>query len=102
MSDIYGGNAVQLTFVLLADILAGAPVLPQASAESLWLGGLGALVTGIMIYGLLMRSPRKILGVGPDSLLVLLTYIAGFCSSRRSPAERAPLRSPGLTSTEGY
>jgi cation:H+ antiporter len=77
MSDIYGGNAVQLTFFLLADILAGAPVLPQASAESLWLGGLGALVTGIMIYGLLMRPRRKIAGVGPDSLLVLLTYLVG-------------------------
>ena len=77
MSDIYGGNAVQLTFFLLADILAGAPVLPQASAESLWLGGLGALVTGIMIYGLLMRPPRKIAGIGPDSLLVLLSYIVG-------------------------
>ena len=77
MSDIYGGNAVQLTFFLLADVLAGDPVLPQASAESLWLGGLGALVTGIMIYGLLMRPPRKIMGLGPDSLVVVLAYLAG-------------------------
>jgi cation:H+ antiporter len=78
MSDIYGGNAVQLTFFFLADLLAGEAVLPQASAESLWLGGLGALVTGIMIYGLLMRPPRKVAGlVGPDSLVVLLTYILG-------------------------
>jgi cation:H+ antiporter len=77
MSDIYGGNAVQLTFFLLADILAGAPVLSQASAESLWLGGLGALVTGIMIYGLLMRPRRKLWVVGPDSLLVLVTYVVG-------------------------
>jgi cation:H+ antiporter len=77
MSDIYGGNAVQLTFFLLADFLAGAAVLPQASAESLWLGGLGALVTSIMIYGLLIRPQRKIIGLGPDSLIVLLAYIAG-------------------------
>ena len=77
MSDIYGGNAVQLTFFLLADILAGDPVLPQASAESLWLGGLGALVTGIMIYGLLIRPRRKVAGLGPDSLIVLLTYVLG-------------------------
>lgn len=77
MSDIYGGNAVQLTFFLLADILAGDPVLPQASAESLWLGGLGALVTGVMIYGLLMRPPRKLAGLGPDSLIVLVTYVLG-------------------------
>jgi len=77
MSDIYGGNAVQLTFFLLADLLAGDPVLPQASAESLWLGALGALLTGIMIYGLLVRPPRKVVGLGPDSLVVLLVYIGG-------------------------
>jgi cation:H+ antiporter len=65
MSDIYGGNAVQLTFFLLADLLAGTAVLPQASSESLWLGGLGALVTAIMIYGLLMRPKRKLTGLGP-------------------------------------
>ena len=57
-------------------------MLPHASAESLWLGGLGALVTRIMIYGLLMRPPRKIAGVGPDSLLVLLTYIVGVLLTR--------------------
>jgi cation:H+ antiporter len=85
MSDIYGGNAVQLTFFLLADILAGDPVLSQASAESMWLGALGALVTGIMIYGLLMRPPRKIVGIGPDSLVVLLTYIAGVLLLTRIP-----------------
>jgi cation:H+ antiporter len=86
MSDIYGGNAVQLTFFMLADILAAEPVLPQASAESLWLGGLGALVTGIMIYGLLMRPPRKILGLGPDSLIVLVVYLAGVLLLTKVPA----------------
>ncbi|HEY7705655.1 MAG TPA: hypothetical protein VH968_00620 [Gaiellaceae bacterium] len=86
MSDIYGGNAVQLTFFMLADILAAEPVLPQASAESLWLGGLGALVTGIMIYGLLMRPPRKILGLGPDSLVVLVVYLAGVLLLTKVPA----------------
>ena len=35
MSDIYGGNAMQLTFFLLADLFAGTPVLPTASAQSL-------------------------------------------------------------------
>jgi hypothetical protein len=34
MSDIYGGNAMQLTFFLLADILAGTPVLPTARSAS--------------------------------------------------------------------
>jgi hypothetical protein len=47
MSDNYGGNAMQLTFFLLADLLAGTPVLPTASARSLWLGALGAIVTAM-------------------------------------------------------
>lgn len=34
-------------------------------------------VTGVMIYGLLMRRPRKLLALGPDSLIVLVTYILG-------------------------
>jgi cation:H+ antiporter len=77
MSDIYGGNAVQLTFFLLADILAGTPVLATASGESLWLGGLGAVVTGIFAYGLLVRLDQKQFGIGRDSLIVLLIYIVG-------------------------
>jgi cation:H+ antiporter len=77
MSDIYGGNAMQLTFFLLADLLAGRPVLPTASAQSLWLGALGAVVTAYYILGLLARREKKMLGLGPDSLVVLLTYIGG-------------------------
>jgi cation:H+ antiporter len=76
MSDIYGGNAMQLTFFLLADVLAGNPVLPTASGQSLWLGATGAVVTAIFAYGLLVRSERKVLGLGRDSLLVLVVYLA--------------------------
>ncbi len=76
MSDIYGGNAMQLTFFLLADLLAGSPVLPTASDQSLWLGATGAVVTGIFAYGLLVRSETKVFGLGRDSWLVLLTYLA--------------------------
>ena len=76
MSDIYGGNAMQLTFFLLADLLAGNPVLPTASAQSLWLGATGGVVTAIFAYGLLVRNDRKIIGLGRDSILVLLTYVA--------------------------
>ncbi len=77
MSDIYGGNAMQLTFFLLADFLAGSPVLSTASDQSLWLGATGVVVTGIFAYGLLVRSDTKLFGLlGRDSLLVLLTYLA--------------------------
>ena len=59
MSDIYGGNAVQLTFFLLADIIAGSPVLPTASPQSLWLGAVGAVMTGVFAYGILLRPRRS-------------------------------------------
>jgi cation:H+ antiporter len=75
MSDIYGGNAVQLNFFLLADLLSGDPVLPSASAQSLWLGAVGAVVTAIMIFGVVMRPERKVVGLGPDSLVALATYV---------------------------
>ena len=79
MSDIYGGNAVQLTFFLLADILAGSPVLPTAGAQSLWLGAVGAAMTGVFAYGLLLRTDRKVWLIGRDSLIVLAMYIAAVC-----------------------
>jgi len=77
MSDIYGGNAMQLTFFFLADLLAGDPVLPTASAQSLWLGAVGIAVTGILAYGLLIRSESKLGFIGRDSLLALLVYAGG-------------------------
>jgi cation:H+ antiporter len=77
MSDIYGGNAMQVTFFLLADLLAGDPVLPTASAQSLWLGGLGVVLTGIMAYGLLVRNEKKLGFIGRDSLIALLVYVGG-------------------------
>lgn len=76
MSDIYGGNAVQLTFFLLADLIAGAPVLPTSSAQSLWLGAVGVVMTGVFAYGLLLRPERKLWLIGRDSAVVLAVYVA--------------------------
>ncbi|HEU6443456.1 MAG TPA: hypothetical protein VFL61_00200 [Gaiellaceae bacterium] len=85
MSDIYGGNAMQLTFFLLADLLAGSPVLSAASAESLWLGALGAVVTGVFAYGLLVRLDKKRFGIGRDSLIVLVVYLVGVALLTKIP-----------------
>jgi cation:H+ antiporter len=86
MSDVYGGNAMQLTFFLLADLLAGNPVLPTASDESLWLGATGAVVTAIFAFGLLVRNDDKLLGLGRDSILVLGTYVAAVLFLTAIPA----------------
>jgi cation:H+ antiporter len=77
MGDVFGGNQVQLTLFLLADLLAGRPVLHSVSTSSTWLGGMGAAVTGVFAIGLIVRPRRKLLGVGPDSLVALLAYALG-------------------------
>jgi cation:H+ antiporter len=78
MGDIFGGNQVQMTLFLVADLLAGKPVLQTVAANSAWLGAIGVVVTAIFAAGLVLRPPKKLLGVmGPDSFLVLLAYGIG-------------------------
>jgi cation:H+ antiporter len=75
MGDIFGGNQVQMTLFLVADLLVGKPVLQTVTANSSWLGGIGVVVTAIFAGGLVVRPPRKVWGLfGPDSVLVLLAY----------------------------
>src|SRR3954467_3086119 len=77
MGDIFGGNQVQMTLFLMADILAGRPVLLQATTSSLGKGGIGIVVTAVYALGLVVRPPRKVLRLGIDSWLVLVFYLFG-------------------------
>jgi cation:H+ antiporter len=66
-----------MTLFLMADILAGRPVLLQATTSSTWLGGIGIVVTAVYALGLVVRPPRKVLRLGIDSWLVLVFYLFG-------------------------
>jgi cation:H+ antiporter len=77
MGDIFGGNQVQMTLFLMADILAGKPVLQTVTTSSTWLGGIGIVVTAIYGVGLVARPPKKVFKIGPDSWVVLLFYLFG-------------------------
>ena len=84
MGDIFGGNQVQMTLFLLADLLAGKPVLQTVAANSSWLGGIGVVVTAIFAAGLVLRPPKKLFGLfGPDSFLVLIAYGIGLAGLAR-------------------
>jgi cation:H+ antiporter len=76
-SDIFGGNAFLPVLFLLATLLSGQAVLPQAKNTDIYLGGLGVLLTIVYIFGLIFRPKRQILHMGIDSLVVLLFYIVG-------------------------
>jgi cation:H+ antiporter len=83
MGDIFGGNQVQMTLFLVADLLAGKPVLQTVSASSSWLGGIGVVVTAVFAAGLVVRPPKKTWGIGPDSWLVLAFYLIGLAGLLR-------------------
>jgi cation:H+ antiporter len=76
-SDIFGGNAFLPVLFLLATLLSGQSVLPQAKNTDIYLASLGALLTAVYIYGLIFRPKRQVLCLGIDSLVVLVMYIVG-------------------------
>src|SRR4051812_21389425 len=75
MSDIFGGNAFLPVLFLLATVLSGTAVLPQAHATDIYLTAIGMLLTLVYATGLLFRPQRRIARMGIDSLVVLLLYL---------------------------
>jgi cation:H+ antiporter len=75
--DIFGGNAFLPVLFLLASLLSGKAVLPQAGAADLYLTALGALLTVVYIAGLIFRPARQHLRMGIDSITVLVLYALG-------------------------
>jgi cation:H+ antiporter len=77
IGDIFGGNAFQVCLFLLADLIAGAPVLPTTGRLNSWLASLGVALTAIYAIGLIGRPYRCRLRLGPDSLLAILVFALG-------------------------
>ena len=74
VGDILGGNAFQITLFLLADLLAGTPVILAARRSDVWLGGAGLLMTAIVCTAVVARPKRTHLRVGIDSIALVLVY----------------------------
>jgi cation:H+ antiporter len=77
VSDIFGGNAFLPALFLLATVVSGETALPRAQPADCYLTGLGALLTSVYVSGLLFRPSRRVWGMGPDSLAVVLIYAVG-------------------------
>jgi cation:H+ antiporter len=78
VGDIFGGNSFQITLFLLADLLAGTPVIVAAHHVDVWLGGLGLLMTAVAATAIIAR-PTKVylLWLGIDSLALVGIYAGG-------------------------
>jgi cation:H+ antiporter len=77
VSDIFGGNAFLPVLFLLATVISGKAVLPQAHDTDIYLAGLGILLTSVYLAGLIFRPKRRIARMGIDSLVVLILYAVG-------------------------
>lgn len=77
ISDIFGGNAFLPVLFLLAVLISGKAVLPDAQKSDIYLAGLGILLTCVYAAGLIFRPKRQLLGMGIDSIAVLILYVAG-------------------------
>jgi cation:H+ antiporter len=75
--DMFGGNALQLTLFLLADLIAGQALLPAEGAANAWIGMTGLVMTAVFVAGIIIRPSRRIAGLGPDSWVVLIVYLFG-------------------------
>jgi cation:H+ antiporter len=75
--DIFGGNAFLPVLFLLASLLSGQAVVPQAQVTDIYLTGLGALLSVVYMFGIVFRPSKTIGGVGIDSAVVLLLYLLG-------------------------
>jgi cation:H+ antiporter len=77
MGDVLGGNSFQVCLFALADLVAGAPVLPAAGRLNGWLAALGVALTTIYAVGVVARPDRTFARLGPDSLLAIVVFGLG-------------------------
>ncbi|MBK5229800.1 MAG: sodium:calcium antiporter [Thermoleophilia bacterium] len=77
VSDIFGGNAFLPVLFLPAGLLATSAVITNAATTDIFLTGLAIVLTVAYICGLLFRPRRQVLGLGIDSVVVVLLYAIG-------------------------
>jgi cation:H+ antiporter len=77
IADIFGGNSFQVVLFLLADLIAGKPVLPTAGNVNAWLAALGIALTVVYAFGVIMRHEGCVLRVGRDSLIAVAVFGLG-------------------------
>jgi cation:H+ antiporter len=77
IGDIFGGNAFQVCLFLLADVVAGTPVLSTAGTLNSWLAALGIALSAVYASGVVARPERSRMRLGPDSIVALVIFALG-------------------------
>ena len=75
ISNIFGTNALLVALVFLADVFyRQGPILEAVDQSSAFVAAVGLVTTAIYLIGMIERRNRTFLGMGLDSLAVLVIY----------------------------
>jgi cation:H+ antiporter len=77
VADIFGGNSFQVVLFVVADLVAGKPVLPQAGHQNAWLADVGISLSVIYCWGVIRRREDTLWRLGRDSVLALVVFGLG-------------------------
>ena len=77
VADVFGGNSFQVVLFLVADLIAGKPVLPTAGRRNAWLAVLGIALTVIYCAGVITRRAPVRLRLGRDSWIAVVVFGLG-------------------------
>lgn len=76
VGDILGGNAFLPTLFFVATLISGKSVLSMADKSDIYLTALGIVLTCVYTAGFIFRPQRRVWGMGLDSVIVLVVYVA--------------------------
>ncbi len=77
ISNIFGSNLIMIALLLPADIFYTQGVLlDQIDATATFALISGLIVSSVYVAGLLLRNRKRVLGMGIDSVIVLVIYSA--------------------------
>jgi cation:H+ antiporter len=77
LADIFGGNSFQVVLFVLADLVAGRPVLPKSGVLNGWLAALGIALTAVYAFGVILRRERCTARLGRDSIVAVVVFGLG-------------------------
>jgi cation:H+ antiporter len=77
VSGVLGSNSFLPVLFLPAALITGTAALPGAGPANVYLTGLGIVLTSVYLWGFFFRPTRQLWRLGPDSIIVLVLYLAG-------------------------
>ncbi|WP_146523684.1 sodium:calcium antiporter [Stieleria varia] len=77
-ANILGTNSLEIALFLPAELAyRGGAIFDAMQPSASFLAAIGIVVTSLYLWGILERRDRTVLGMGVDSLAVLIVYIGG-------------------------